>query len=139
MIRYGLFSYGSSGYAVPLLRMRKIIHQCSGFRLPRLPAVVDEILIDEDQLVPLIRLPISVVGENLSARTVEYKVLVESEAGTVAFPAEVTCGIVAERKGDLLDTDGEQISGITGTFKYQETEYKILDIDLLAIGMTQEV
>lgn len=139
MIRYGLFQFGSFEYAVPLLRMCKILHQCSGWRLPRLPAAVAEILVEGGRLVPLLKLPDLNVTEGLSTRTVEYKVLAESEAGTVAFPAEQTCGIVAEQKGILLDPDGEQISGVAGIFKYQGKEFKILDIDLLAIGMTQAV
>lgn len=137
MIRYGLFRFGLFTYAIPLLRMCKIIHQCSGYRLPRLPAAVAEILVDDGVLVPLIKLPILTESEDLSARTVQYKVLADSEAGRVAFPAEVTCGIVAAQKGELLDSDGEQLFGVVGIFKYQENEFKILDIDLLAIGMTQ--
>lgn len=139
MIRYGLFQYGLLGYAVPLQRMRKIVHQCAGYRLPRLPAAVAEVLIDDGQLVPLLSLPNLANSEELSPRAVEYKVLLESEAGLVAFPAEMTCGIVTERKGELLDAEGEQISGVTGIFKYQGKKFKILDIDLLAIGMTQKV
>lgn len=139
MIRYGLFQYGLFGYAVPLLRMRKIVHLRAGYRLPRLPASVAEVLIDDGQLVPLLRLPNLTSSEELTPRMVEYKVLVESEAGAVAFPAEVTCGIVAEHKGELLDSVDEQVSGVTGIFKYQDRKFKILDIDLVAIGMTQKV
>jgi chemotaxis signal transduction protein len=141
MIRYGLFRFGSLAYAVPLLRMCKILHLQTGHRLPRLPVGVAEILIDDGRLVPVLRLPIAPGAEpdGPSVREAEYKVLVESEAGAVAFSAEVTCGIVAEQKGKLLDPDGEQISEVIGIFKYQGKEFKILDIDLLAIGMTQKV
>lgn len=139
MIRYGLFRFDSLGYAVPLFRLRKILYLCSGYRLPRLPASVAETLVDDGRLVPLMRLPFLTDLDGQSVRTAKYKVLAESEAGTVAFPAEVTCGIVAEQKGALLDSDGKQISGIAGIFKYQGQEFKILDIDLLAIEMTREV
>jgi chemotaxis signal transduction protein len=136
MIRYGLFRYGSLAYAVPLERLRKIVHQCPGFRLPRLPGAVAELLVDVEQLVPVLKLPAVLESEELTARTVEYKVLAESEAGTVAFPAELTCGIVAEQKGRLQSPD-DLPAGMSGVFNYQEKDFKILDIDTLAIGMTQ--
>jgi len=138
MNRYGLFRYGSLDYAVPLLKMQRIVHQFCGYRLPRLPTAVAEVLVVGGQLVPLLKLPTTAI-EGLSARTVEYKVLMESEAGVVAFPAEVSCGIVAEQKGDLAPADDKQFSGVTGIFKYQTKEYKILDIDFLAMEMTQKV
>jgi len=139
MIRYGLFRFGPLRYAIPLLSMRKIVHQSSGYRLPQLPRLVAETLVDDGQLIPLIKLSGLVANDEISVRSVDYKVLAESEAGTVAFPAEETCGIVAEQKGDLLEADDEQGLGVVGLFKYQETQYKILDIDTLAIAVTSSV
>ncbi len=77
--------------------------------------------------------------EEPSARQAEYKIFAESEGGLVAFPAELTSGIVAENKGELLPSSENKIPGIDGFFKYQGKEFKILDINYLAIGMTQGV
>ena len=139
MIRYGLFAFGSFDYAISLQRMRKIVHQFSGYRLPRIPDAVAEILVCDGQLVPLLKLSNSGGIMSSSARLAEYKVLTESEAGLVAFPADVACGIAAEGKGELSEAEGEPISGVAGIFNYQGQKFKILDIDLLALKMTQGV
>ena len=139
MTRYGLFGLGLEGYAVPLLQLRKIVYQVTGYLLPRLPAAVSEVLVDEGRLVPLLSLPFLTPDGGSASRTAQYKVFVESEAGVVAFPADMTCGIVAENKGVLLFPVEERVPGIVGTFKAQGKEFKILDIDFLAIEMTQRV
>nr|WP_303720568.1 chemotaxis protein CheW [Malonomonas rubra] len=139
MIRYGLFCYGSFAYAVPLLSMRKIVHQRRGYLLPMLPKVVAEILVDDGRLVPVVELSQITDRQEMSACSANYKVLASSVAGTVAFPAEVTCGIVAAQKGQLLPTKGAGMTGITGVFGYQGKEYNILDVDYLAMAMTEEV
>ncbi len=137
MIRYGLFRFGSLTYAVPLLRMCKIVHCQGGFRLPRLPEAVAEVLIDSGELIPVLKLPAQGLLENETARTVEYKVLAESEAGRIALPAAETCGIVAENKGEISNSVEDLLVGVAGVFKYQGKEYNILDVDLMAISMTE--
>lgn len=137
MIRYGLFRIGSVGYAVPLLQLRKIVHQAMGYSLPCLPAMVAEVLVSEGRLVPLLMLPFFSEGGLLVSRSAEYKILTESESGMVALPAGETCGIVAGDKGTLMVFEGKHSSGIVGTFECQGREFKILDIDFLAISLTQ--
>ena len=138
MSRYGLFKQGSICYAVPLLHLRKIVHERAGYLLPQLPTSVAEVLVDEGLLIPLLRFSFLSEGEP-SERQAEYKVFAESEGGLVAFPAELTSGIIAQNKGELLPPGEEKIPGIDGSFNYQGKEFKILDINYLAIGMTQEV
>lgn len=139
MTRYGLFSFGAARYAVPLLQLRKIVCQRSGYLLPCLPTAVAEVLVDEGRLVPLLTLPFLAPDGGSDPRTAQYKVFAESEAGVVAFSADTTCGIVAENKGMLLYPEKESVPGTSGTFKTQEKEFIILDIDFLAIQMTQRV
>jgi len=139
MNRYGLFRFGSLTYAIPLLRMCKIVHCQSGFRLPRLPKAVAEVLIDTDELIPVLKLPAQGLLENQTARTVAYKVLAESEAGMIALPAAETCGIVAENKGEISSSAEDLSVGFAGVFKYHGKEYNILDIDLMAIAMAEKV
>ena len=136
MARFGLFRFAAAAYALPLLQLRKIVHQWPGYRLPLLPATVSEVLVEGDRLIPLVNLP-CVSGVDLPViRNAEYKVLAESEAGVVAFPADVTCGIVAEQKGELSAVVNGA-AGTNGIFKYQGQEYHILDIDFLALRVVQ--
>ena len=123
MIRYGLFCYGSFAYAVPLLNMRKIVHQRRGYLLPMLPKVVAEILVDDGRLVPVVELSQITDRQEMSARTATFKVLASSVAGTGACPAEVTCGIVAEQKGQLLPTKGAGMAGMTRIFRSKGKSY----------------
>jgi len=138
MERYGLFSFGAFYYALPLLRLQKILHRYQGYFLPLLPDTVSEVLVDVGCLVPLVCLPAQHVGEGGPPRTAAYKVIVESEAGLVAFPADEACGIVAKQKGEVVATSEEWSAGIAEVFKYQGKEYPILDIDFLAFRMTQK-
>jgi len=67
-----------------------------------------------------------------------YQVLVDSEYGAVALPADSTARIVSEQKGTLLaDTVKEKVLGTVGKFVYRSDEYNVLDINFLAIEMTQ--
>lgn len=137
MTRFGLFRFATADYALPLLQLRKIVHQGRGYRLPLLPAAVSEVLVERDLLVPLLNPP-SAAGIDLTViRNAAYKVLVDSEAGVVAFPADATCGIVAEQKGEV-SAGPESAAGTKGIFKYQGQEYQILDIDFLALRVAQE-
>jgi len=138
MQRLGLFRFASATYALPLLRLRKIVHQWRGYRLPLLPVTVSEVLVDGHIMVPLINPPVSLGVEQSVIRNAAYKVLVESEAGVVAFPADVTCGIVAEQKGELSAAAEGVGIGTNGIFKYQGQIYHILDIDFLALRIAQK-
>lgn len=139
MTRYGLFCLGSIRYAVPLLRLRKIVPASQSYLLPRLPAAVAEVLVDEGQLVPLLTLPFLPENGALISRGAEYRVIAESEGGLVAFSAEITCGIIAESKGELLVSEEQLRPWTIGLFSYKGEEFTILDIDFLAIEMTQGV
>lgn len=135
MGRYGLFSIAEFDYAISLVRLRKVIHHCSGYQLPKLPGAVAEVLIVDGQLIPLMTLGGMIDSADDLVRGAQYKVLAESEGGIIAFPADQTCGIVAEKKGSMLVS--KQPSGVIGIFKYQGKEFNILDIDFLAIDMAQ--
>ncbi|SHI53357.1 Chemotaxis signal transduction protein [Malonomonas rubra DSM 5091] len=137
MERLGLFVFSGSFYAVPLITLRKIVHQQNGYLLPKLPLAVSEVLVENKQLIPLVALPGQDLGRISENRGAEYKVLVESEAGTIALPADETCGIIAAHKGELLPAEEGESAGIKGRFNYQSTDYHILDIDFLALRMTQ--
>ncbi len=139
MSRLGLFRIGEYGFAVSLPQIQKILQNSKSYLLPRLPGAVLAVLVDAGQLIPLLDLS-QMVGEKilLGQTTESYQVLVESEYGTVALPADLTGRIVAEQKGELSPIDAQEISFSTvAKFTYQGEEYNVLDIDFLAIEMTQ--
>ncbi|MFK5927347.1 MAG: chemotaxis protein CheW [Desulfuromusa sp.] len=139
MKRYGLFQLGKLNYAISLLQIQKILQGAKGCILPRLPGAVSAVLVERGELIPLLDLG-QVLGENPRQErdTQTYQVLIESEYGIVALPADFIGRIVTEQKGTLSAIAAkEKDIGSTGKFVYQNKEYNILDIDFLAIEMTQ--
>ena len=139
MKRFGLFRTGSLGYAVPIEQLRKILQGATTYRLPRLPEPVGAVLVDGGELVPLLNLQGLMAGASVLPDCLPsgYQVLVDSEYGPVALPAEATGRIVPEQKGELAAVAEELDSWVSGEFQYRDEKYKILDIDFLAIEMTQ--
>jgi chemotaxis signal transduction protein len=139
MSRYGLFQIGEFRFAVALEYIKKILQNSKTYKLPQLPGVVVAVLVDAGQLVPLLDLS-QIVGEESRLKDVMlgYQVLVESEYGPVALSTDKTGQIVVAQKGKLSIT-AEQATdfGVVGKFIYQNEEYNLLDINLLAVEMTQ--
>ena len=140
MIRFGLFRIGGFGFAVALEQIEKILQNPKSYRLPHLPKGVAAVLVDSEQLVPLLDLSqLFGTEDRLVNGTQGYQILIESEYGTIALPADLTGKIVTEDKGELSATDEQKKNlGIVGTFIYQNEEYNLLDINFLAIEMTQD-
>ena len=139
MSRYGLFLIGEFRFAVALEYIKKILQNSKTYKLPHLPGVVAVVLVDAGQLVPLLDLS-QLVGEEsrLKDVTLGYQVLVESEYGPVALSTDQTGQIVAAQKGELSITAGQGTEfGVVGKFIYQNEEYNLLDINFLAVEMTQ--
>lgn len=138
MNRFGLFRIRGAGFAIPLAQILRILEGAEKCQLPRLPGAVTAVLVDEDRLVPLIDLGCALgVGDDCSTPG-GYQILVESEYGVVALVADSSGRIVAEKKGHILPLPvKEQVVGVVGRFSYQNDVYNILDIDFLAIEMTQ--
>jgi len=138
MNRFGLFCVRGAGFAIPLVQIVKILEGTAGYRLPRLPGAVSAVVVDEERLIPLIDLGCALGVGSDDSTLCEYQVLVESEYGVVALEADSSGRIVAEKKGLILPLPAkEQVVGVVGRFSYQNTMYNILDIDFLAIEMTQ--
>lgn len=139
MKRFALFRVGELSFAISLLQIQKILQGSKGYMLPRFPEAVSAVLVDAGQLVPLLDLEQMLGGGAQREQSMQgYQVLVESEYGTVALPADLTGQIVTEQKGKLLTiAEKEKNIGTVGKFIYQGEEYSILDINFLAIEMTQ--
>ncbi len=139
MSRFGLFWIEGFGFAIALEQIKKILQNSKVYKLPHLPGTVSAVLVDAGQLIPLLDLSQLVgAGPQLGQVTQGYQVLVESEYGTVALPADLTGKIVAQQKGELSAFVEQGANfGAVGKFIYQSEEYNILDINILAIEMTQ--
>ena len=139
MNRFGLFRAGGLDYAISLMQIQKITQDGQVYSLPRLPRAVLAVLVDNDQLIPLLNLGL-LFGEKAYGvkQSSGYQVLVESEYGIVALPAESSGKIVTEKQGTLSTGTGAKEAWVIGEFSYQNTKYKILDINFLAIEMTQD-
>ena len=139
MKRFGLFRVGNFGFAISVPQIQKILQNSRGYMLPRLPGVASTVLVESGQLIPLFDLEQMFGGEALRDESSQgYQVLVDSDYGTIALPADFSGQIVAEQKGEQLPvTVTEKTLGISGQFVYQSVEYHVLDINFLAIEMTQ--
>lgn len=139
MNRFGLFRAGGLDYAISLMQIQKITQDGKVYSLPRLPRAVLAVLVDNDQLIPLLNLGL-LFGEKAYSlkQSSGYQVLVESEYGIVALPADLSGRIVTAKQGTLSIGASAKEAWIIGEFSYQNTKYKILDINFLAIEMTQD-
>jgi len=138
MKRFGVFQVDHLNYAISLQQIKKIIQDAETFLLPRLPRAVSSVLVDEQQLVPVLDLGLLCGAKSITDPTSPtYQVLVESEYGTVALPAALNGKIVTEKKGILSRAAESKMSWMTREFTYQNIKYKILDINFLAVELTQ--
>lgn len=135
MKRYGLFSLGDLNYAVSLPLIRKIVQDAKSYQLPGLPRTVAAVMVDDSALVPVIALNAWFGGPACSSGASEYRVLVDTSCGTIALPAEINGKIVPERKGTLLHREEDQVLFVEAEFRFQETIYKILDMNFPAEEM----
>lgn len=136
MRRLGLFRLGEISFAIPLARLLKIHNCIPCYPLPRLPEGICGVVVNGQQLVPVVDLFSLLPGASGRLNGTEYQILGESECGTIAFPATATCGIVAEQKGHLTSVEAETAQ-VTANFEYQQRIFQVLDIDSLVIGLTQ--
>lgn len=138
MKRFGLFQLGRLNYAIALLQLQKITQDAVTYSLPRLPLSVSAVIIDDGKLIPLLNLDLFfgalIQTESTAAG---YQVVVESEYGSVALPADLNGKIVAEKRGTLTTASPADDAWVVGGFIFQNIDYKILDINFLAIEMTQ--
>lgn len=136
MTGYGLFRSGNMDYAFPLEQIRRIIQEAQLYLLPGLPAGVDFVLVHGSTLIPVLHAG-DVTKCLKGAKSSSCFVLVDSEYGTLAFAAETNGRIVAEHKGSVFFPEVREVVWEMGTFSYQSRIYRILDVDVLAMEITQ--
>lgn len=136
MTAFGLFQTGKLDYAVPLVQIRRIIQGNTLYLLPLLPAGVDQVLVHESTLVPIVHF--SQAGNRLTGSPEsECFVLVDSEYGSLAFASQSNSRIIADHKGTLSVPRQREAPWQVGTFYYQERTFKILDVDVLAMEIAR--
>lgn len=137
MDRYGLFRLSGAGYAVPLERLLRIEQSDQVIWLPLMPDEMAGMLMSRDQPVPLLAsgwLPGAATEVGLD---VPYKVLIATEYGPVALPADVTIGIVSPGRGTWVETDPETAYFQPASFCYRGREYPVLNVDMFIVSLAR--
>ncbi len=95
------------------------------------------VLVDDARLVPLLNLHELLFKHGAAGSLAEYAVLMESEAGMIALPADATVGIVPETKGQISFSAEMNATAKSGEFNYQQNIFAILDVDILIMSLIQ--
>lgn len=140
MKRFGLFRIDDLCYAIPIGELRKILSDPRIYRLPQLPKGIPAVLVDSEEMVPVLDLQLLLDSEKVQPWTDRnlYQVLADSEYGTIALSAEKSGRVVTEAKGELSQPAADHEPWVTAEFAYQGEVYKVFDIDSLAMEMTKD-
>lgn len=132
--KLGLFHLQGRGYAVPLGHLLRVVDNGYVSPLPLLPVGIAGMLVLENEIIPLLDsdwLSGVSAGWGLQA---EFKVLVATEYGLVALPADQTVGIVAESRCLQIDSV-PQAGFMTTDLGYCEKRYQVLNLDLFIMNL----
>lgn len=135
--RLGLFRLKDSGFAVPLERLLRVVEPGPGMPLPLSPLNMAGMLVLGDEIIPLLDsawLPEVEAGQGLDAR---FKVLITTEYGPVALPADATVGIVAAGRGENVPGDQELEYFRPECFCYRGSRYQVLNVDKFIMSLTR--
>ncbi|WP_020675604.1 chemotaxis protein CheW [Geopsychrobacter electrodiphilus] len=132
--KFGLFSLAERGYAVPLVRLLRVLDSPRSEFIPLIPQEMAGMVVVDDEIIPLVEsalFPGVPAGKALAA---EFKVLVATEYGTVALPAEGTIGVVAADRCVL--GAAERFAGfLPEAINYRRKEYLVLDVDAFTMSL----
>ncbi len=134
--KLGLFRLGSCGYAVPLNCLLRVVDSGYSLFLPLVPDGMAGIFVLDDEIFPLLDsgwLPGVASGRGLDA---DFKVLISSDYGPVALPAEMTIGIVAENRCELIPSAGEPVF-FPESVSYRDKSYQVLNVDQLIMSLSR--
>ncbi len=129
--RIGLFRFENIGYAIPLERLLRVVDSGVCSALPLVPVGIAGMLIQDNEIIPLLKsswLMDNLVGDELSSA---YKVIIATEYGPIAFPADATVGIVAEDRCSRVDFEEESARFFSEGVSYRDNRYQVLDTELL--------
>lgn len=125
------------GYAVHLGRLLRVEDSGEAFRVPLTPdGVVGALVVDGD-LVPMLDSSwLTGVADGRNT-VVPYKVLIATEFGPVALPADTTIGIVAAGRGEWVTSEQEFEYLQSKVFRYRGGEYSVLDVDMFIMSLSR--
>ena len=134
--KLGLFRLGDSGYAVSLNCLLRVVDSGYARFLPLAPDGMAGIFVLDDVIFPLLDsgwLPGVASGKGVGAG---FKVLVSSDYGPVALPADITIGIIAENRCELiLSVDGADF--FPESVSYRDKSYQVLNVDQLLMSLSR--
>lgn len=127
--KLGLFCLGNYGYAIPLKSLLRVVDGGLSVPLPLVPDAMAGMLVLDGQIIPLLDsnwLPGVEAGRGLSA---SFKVIITTEYGSVALPADATIGIAAEDRCERVTSGQECTSFFTESISYRDNLYQMLNTD----------
>lgn len=133
--KLGLFRIKNSGYAIPLDRLLRVVECGFCAILPLAPKGMAGILVLDDEVIPLLDsnwLPDVVAGQGLSA---PFKVLLATEYGPVALPADTTIGIVPESRCERGVLEQGLADFFSDSVSYRGNRYQVLNVDVFMVSL----
>jgi chemotaxis signal transduction protein len=132
--RLGLFSLQGHSYALALSRLLRVIEAGCVYPLPLVPSGVAGMLLQEHELVPLLGSG-WLIASAPAVPAARYQVVIASEYGAMALPADTTLGIVAESRGNWQPAAESGPGFLSDRFCYQGVSYRVVNIDALAVSL----
>ena len=127
--RLGLFRLSGCDYAVPLDRLLRVVEKGRVDFLPLMPPKMAGMLIVDDEIVPVLDSE-ALPGVSADAGSqIDYQVLVATECGPMALPADTTVGIVAESRGRWENIDQKVRGFLPDIFCYNKSRFLVLNVD----------
>ncbi len=133
--KLGLFLLENCGYAVPLDRILRVVDCGFCTTLPLASDRMAGMLVHDDEVIPVLDsnwLSGVVAGQGLSA---DFKVLITTEVGTVALPADTTVGIVAENRYEQVASEQETTDFFPESICYRNNRYRVLNVDVFMLSL----
>jgi len=132
MKRFGLFVLPALNVAIHLHSLVRIIQDARLFRLPLFPHGISAVIVDEQELVPVLGYgSYDTQGAAQPFSACRDVVIVASEYGRVALSVAPTMQIVAENKCNIRLFPDAAGSVVEGELAYHEKTFAILNIDCL--------
>jgi hypothetical protein len=132
--KLGLFRLAGVGFAVPLRRLLCVLDRVKAEPLPLLPKGMAGMLVIEDEIIPLVHSGFLPGVDDGVALAAEFKVLVTTEYGTLALPADVTVGVVAQNRCEALAHD-PVADFWPEAVGYRQNRYLVLNVDIFIMDL----
>lgn len=130
--KVALFSLGEGRFALPVERIVHIQPATTSFRLPLLQPGIAGLLIDRDEVVPVLE-PARYFPGCISAEPALH-VIFEADSGRVALPATRVLQMVECGQGSFRNDERTDGLGHKRVFMFQLQDYHWPDIDELLVN-----